>query len=175
MASVWTQLRRFRHRDLLQQRLLRAFERDQHECTVIQSAAFRPFLTAWAEVLLKKSEGGATADPHDVPDEVVAASKSASAEVRWLVRRLVSREAMHRGTPHFPSVLLQRGPQYPFQPYELTYLRHKAGSLRGTEMVQKIELPESGGQAEPLPVRDLWAEGCLDDSDFTDFRKAPRD
>lgn len=39
-------------------------------------------------------------------------------------------------------MLKQRGPQYPFQPFELTYLRSVVGSTRGTELNQPIELPE---------------------------------
>jgi len=39
-------------------------------------------------------------------------------------------------------VLLQRGPQYPFQPFELTYLRSVVGSIRGTELNQPVDLPE---------------------------------
>ena len=55
---------------------------------------------------------------------------------------MVKDESHHRGLPHFPSVLKQRGPQYPFQPFELTYLRSVVGSTRGTELNQPIELPE---------------------------------
>ena len=39
-------------------------------------------------------------------------------------------------------MLLQRGPQYPFQPFELTYLRSVVGSIRGTELNQAVDLPE---------------------------------
>ena len=39
MAAAWQQLRLLRHRDLLLGSLLRAFERDQLECRVLQSKA----------------------------------------------------------------------------------------------------------------------------------------
>lgn len=60
----------------------------------------------------------------------------------WRRLSVVKDESHHRGLPHFPSVLKQRGPQYPFQPFELTYLRSVVGSTRGTELNQPIELPE---------------------------------
>mmetsp|Transcript_19358 Transcript_19358/g.42247 ORF Transcript_19358/g.42247 Transcript_19358/m.42247 type:complete len:182 (+) Transcript_19358:62-607(+) len=177
-AAVWGELRLFRHRDLLRSSLLRVFERDQYECRVIQSEAFGPLLKRWAEIVVKKGESGNAVDPHDVPSEIQeAAQKSRSAEVRWLVRRLLSREMHHRGPAHFPSTLLLRGPQYPFLPAELRYLRFKTGSLRGTEMTTKIKLPDPPpgyGDHMPPPVRDLWKEGCLDDEDFSDFRKPPK-
>mmetsp|Transcript_7877 Transcript_7877/g.12845 ORF Transcript_7877/g.12845 Transcript_7877/m.12845 type:complete len:184 (-) Transcript_7877:16-567(-) len=176
-GSVWQQMRRLRHRDMLQGCLLRAFENDQQECRVIQSDAFRPLMTRWAELLLAQGKSGQTADVHAVPEEVQEqAKRSKEVEVSWLIRRLTSRDNQHRGPPHFPSVLLQRGPQYPFQPYELTYLRTRTGSLRGTELTEKIELPpppEDSAATEPSKPRDLWAEGCLDDDDLIDYRKAP--
>eukprot|EP00747_Dinoflagellata_sp_TGD_P165221 gnl/TRDRNA2_/TRDRNA2_186219_c0_seq1.p1 gnl/TRDRNA2_/TRDRNA2_186219_c0~~gnl/TRDRNA2_/TRDRNA2_186219_c0_seq1.p1 ORF type:complete len:183 (+),score=28.60 gnl/TRDRNA2_/TRDRNA2_186219_c0_seq1:84-632(+) len=178
MAAVWKQLRQLRHRDMLQSSLLRAFERDQLECRVLQSDAFRPLLTRWADSLLERGASTLDADPHAVPDEVLSeAKKSRNPEVRWLVRRLASGDKMRRGPPHFPSVLLQKGPQYPFQPHELTYLRGRAGSIRGTELTERIELPEppAGGNPQPESAQkvDLWAQGCLDDDDLVDFRKAP--
>eukprot|EP00930_Biecheleria_cincta_P101270 TRINITY_DN92899_c0_g1_i1.p1 TRINITY_DN92899_c0_g1~~TRINITY_DN92899_c0_g1_i1.p1 ORF type:complete len:193 (+),score=21.63 TRINITY_DN92899_c0_g1_i1:42-581(+) len=179
MASSWTQLRHLRHRDLLLGRLLRVFERDQLECRVLQSDAFRPALTRWADVLVARGGSGAHADPHEVPKEVLEHAKGSSAEVRWLLRRLTSRDVMHRGPAHFPSTLQQQGPQYPFQPFELTYLRSLVGSIRGTELMQKIDLPEVSSETSqpaqaPRPPRDLWAEGCLDDDDFRDVSKAPQ-
>mmetsp|Transcript_47793 Transcript_47793/g.84146 ORF Transcript_47793/g.84146 Transcript_47793/m.84146 type:complete len:185 (+) Transcript_47793:90-644(+) len=176
-GSAWKKLRRFRHRDLLQGTLLRMFEPDQHECRVIQSDAFRPFLSRWADILVDRGTNGASANGNDVPKEVQDhAQKSRDADVRWLVRRLLSKESMHRGPAHFPSTLLQRGPQYPFQPQELTYLRTRVGSLRGTELTERVELPEPklGSETEEQqPPRDLWAEGCMDDADLMDFRKPP--
>lgn len=79
-------------------------------------------------------------------------------------------------------MLQQRGPQYPFQPFELTYLRSVVGSIRGTELTQKINLPEVSEEANAEAMkaqqgrapRDLWAEGCLDDDDFTDHTKPPK-
>mmetsp|Transcript_34432 Transcript_34432/g.109335 ORF Transcript_34432/g.109335 Transcript_34432/m.109335 type:complete len:180 (-) Transcript_34432:84-623(-) len=178
MAGVWRQLRQLRHRDLLQGTLLRAFERDQLECRVIQSAAFRPFLTRWTELLLAQKVAGSAVDPHDVPPEIrQQAQKSGNPEVRWLVRRLLSGEKLHRGPPHFPSVLLQQGPQYPFEPWDFAYLRTRTGMLRGTELTKPVTLPEPPEgfpKAEAPRPRDLWAEGCLDDDDLADFRKAPR-
>ncbi|CAE8611286.1 unnamed protein product [Polarella glacialis] len=186
-ATAWSQLKHLRHRDLLLGTLLRAFERDQLESRVIQSAGFRPALTRWAELLLAAGKSGADINPRDVPPEVVDVASKGSSEVRWVVKRLASENAMHRGPAHFPSVLLQKGPQYPFQPFELTYLRSKVGSMRGTELAEKIELPETTPEAKaaaeaskaadmwesPKP-RDLWAEGCLDDDDLMDHSKAPR-
>eukprot|EP00931_Biecheleriopsis_adriatica_P122675 TRINITY_DN97689_c0_g1_i1.p1 TRINITY_DN97689_c0_g1~~TRINITY_DN97689_c0_g1_i1.p1 ORF type:complete len:200 (+),score=39.59 TRINITY_DN97689_c0_g1_i1:37-600(+) len=181
-AAAWKQLRHLRHRDLLLGNLLRTFERDQLECRVLQSEAFRPALNRWAELLVAQGASGAHADPHDVPKEILDMGASSSAEVRWLLRRLASEDRMHRGPPHFPSVLLQRGPQYPFQPFELTYLRSKVGSLRGTELTEKIDLPEptpeevehDAAARRGPPPRDLWAEGCLDDDDLRDHTKPPQ-
>ncbi|CAE7777506.1 SBNO1 [Symbiodinium pilosum] len=180
-ATAWKQLKHLRHRDLLLGTLLRAFERDQMECRVLQSEAFRPHLTRWAELLVARGASGAQANPQEVPAEILEGAKQSSAEVRWLLRRL-SGDRHHRGLPHFPSTLLQRGPQYPFQPFELTYLRSVVGGIRGTELVQKLDLPEPTDEAKAraeevhrgAPVRDLWAEGCLDDDDHRDPSKPPR-
>merc|ERR1719219_1249552 len=161
---------------MLCSKLLRAFERDQLECRVIQSPEFRPLLSRWAELLLANGKHGGSADPHDVPTEVEKqATSTGSPEVRWLVRRLQSRQTLHRGPPHFPSTLLQRGPQYPFQPWDLNYLRYQTGSIRGTELNQKIELPETPEPPAPKDTksRDIWAEGCMDDDDFLDYTKPP--
>uniref|UniRef100_A0A7S1MSZ0 Uncharacterized protein n=1 Tax=Alexandrium catenella TaxID=2925 RepID=A0A7S1MSZ0_ALECA len=178
MAKVWQELRHYRHRDMLQQVLLRVFERDQLECRVIQSPAFLPLLTRWTELLVAGKVHGSAADPHDVPPEVQTQAKASGVpEVRWLVKRLLSRELLHRGPPHFPSTLLQRGPQYPFEPWDLNYLRTRTGNIRGTELNQKVELPQPPeGWTPPGPSRprDLWAEGCLDDEDHSDFHKPPR-
>ena len=54
--------------------------------------------------------------------------------------------------------------------------------MRGTELNQKIKLPEATEEAkdEALKVhqgrapRDLWAEGCMDDDDHLDFTKPPK-
>mmetsp|Transcript_86173 Transcript_86173/g.244335 ORF Transcript_86173/g.244335 Transcript_86173/m.244335 type:complete len:176 (+) Transcript_86173:48-575(+) len=174
MAAVWKELRHLRHRDLLQGTLLRAFERDQLECRIIQSDAFRPLLTRWTALLLAAGRQGSAADPHDVPAEVQQqAQASGNSELRWLVRRLASGDAMRRGLPHFPSTLLQQGPQYPFETYDFNYLKKLTGSLKGTELTKKVELPEVKAP-KPEPQRDLWADGCLDDDDLLDFRKAPR-
>eukprot|EP00434_Breviolum_minutum_P007887 symbB.v1.2.006959.t1/scaffold416.1/size293898/18 len=182
--AAWQQLRLLRHRDMLLGTLLRAFERDQLECRVLQSKDFRPHLNRWAELLVANKKHGAEVDPQEVPPEVLQDAEKSSAEVRWVLRRLsvVKDESHHRGLPHFPSVLKQRGPQYPFQPFELTYLRSVVGSTRGTELNQPIELPEvSKEQREEAmkihqgrPPRDLWAEGCMDDDDLMDHRKPPK-
>mmetsp|Transcript_59492 Transcript_59492/g.141670 ORF Transcript_59492/g.141670 Transcript_59492/m.141670 type:complete len:193 (-) Transcript_59492:133-711(-) len=182
-AKVWNELKLLRHRDMLQRSLLRVFERDQHECRVIQSKAFRPILSRWTTAVLNEGKSCLEADPHSVPKEVQQeAEQSQNPQVRWLVKRLLSGDCMRRGPPHFPSTLMYRGPQYPFQPEELRFLTHHAGSLRGTELTNRIELPEApaGADGEPVngcptdvPARDLWAEGCYDDDDFIDFRKAP--
>mmetsp|Transcript_31326 Transcript_31326/g.89911 ORF Transcript_31326/g.89911 Transcript_31326/m.89911 type:complete len:180 (-) Transcript_31326:80-619(-) len=178
MAKVWQELRQFRHRDLLQQVLLRVFERDQLECRVIQSAAFRPLLTRWSELLLANKVQGSAADPHEVPPEVQKQAQSSKIpEVRWLVRRLLSRETLHRGPPHFPSTLQQQGPQYPFETWDLNYLRTRTGSIRGTELNKPAQMPkppEGWSPPKPSGPRDLWSEGCLDDEDLVDFRKPPR-
>ena len=80
-------------------------------------------------------------------NQKVSKQNSASRHLRFskfflVTRRLSSSESHHRGPPHFPSVLLQRGPQYPFQPFELTYLRSVVGGIRGTELNQPVDLPE---------------------------------
>lgn len=182
MAAAWQQLRLLRHRDLLLGSLLRAFERDQLECRVLQSKAFQPHLNRWAELLVAKGGHGGKVDPHEIPPEVLQHAEKSSAEVKWVLRRLASSESHHRGPPHFPSVLLQRGPQYPFQPFELTYLRSVVGSIRGTELNQPVDLPEVSEEqrAEALKMYkghvpwDLWAEGCLDDDDLMDHTKPPK-
>eukprot|EP00933_Yihiella_yeosuensis_P065600 TRINITY_DN69511_c0_g1_i1.p1 TRINITY_DN69511_c0_g1~~TRINITY_DN69511_c0_g1_i1.p1 ORF type:complete len:187 (+),score=31.30 TRINITY_DN69511_c0_g1_i1:89-649(+) len=183
-AAAWNQLRQLRHRDLLLGTLLRNFERDQLECRILQSDAFRPALTRWTDSLMKAGKTGACVDHQTVPDEVweYAKSQQSTAEVRWLLRRLSSGDSMHRGPPHYPSILQTRGPQYPFEPFELTYLRSRTGSMRLTELSQKVELPEVSEKEKAAaeaarfgqPPRDLWAEGCMDDDDHTDFTKAPR-
>merc|ERR1712137_272079 len=173
MASTWNKLRQLRHRDLLQGVLLRTFERDQVECRVLQSKAFQPLLTRWTDLLLTEGKPGSAVEPQNVPQQVKdAASRSKDVKVKWMIKRLESGDWMHRGTPHFPSVLLEKGPQYPFQPYELLYLRNRVGSIRGTEMVQRIELPKTEAP-EPQHQPDLWADGILDDNDLIDYRKAP--
>mmetsp|Transcript_48008 Transcript_48008/g.107769 ORF Transcript_48008/g.107769 Transcript_48008/m.107769 type:complete len:186 (+) Transcript_48008:60-617(+) len=179
-SKVWNELRHLRHRDMLRRSLLRAYERDQHECRIIQSKAFLPMLTKWTEVMLKQKQSGLEADPSSVPKEVQAqAESSQNPQVKWLVKRLLSGVPMHRGPPHFPSILLQRGPQFPFEPSELVYLRQHADTLKGTELTKPLVLPEpkeedpSAGNQSDMPPRDLWAEGCLDDNDFIDHRKAP--
>mmetsp|Transcript_36501 Transcript_36501/g.66901 ORF Transcript_36501/g.66901 Transcript_36501/m.66901 type:complete len:213 (+) Transcript_36501:68-706(+) len=179
--KVWNELKHLRHRDLLRRSLLRAYERDQLESRVIQSKAFLPLLTKWTEVMLQQQQSCLEADPSSVPKEVQEqAASSKNPQVRWLVKRLMSGESLHRGPPHFPSVLLQRGPQFPFEPHELLYLRQHADTLKGTELTKPVELPEqpeqdpaAGGGQPDVPPRDLWAEGCLDDDDFIDHRKAP--
>eukprot|EP00928_Gymnodinium_smaydae_P011711 TRINITY_DN14294_c0_g4_i1.p1 TRINITY_DN14294_c0_g4~~TRINITY_DN14294_c0_g4_i1.p1 ORF type:complete len:178 (+),score=27.11 TRINITY_DN14294_c0_g4_i1:47-580(+) len=174
-AAAWRELKRLRHRDLLRGTLLRSFERDQMESRVLQSDAFRPLLTRWADVLLDRGSSGLAATPQEVPTEVQEQARtSGNAEVRWLVRRLLSGDMQWRGTPKFPSTLLERGPQYPFQPAELNYLKSRIGCIRGTEMTQRLKRPKQAERIEEPPVRDLWAEGCYDDGDFLDHTKPPR-
>mmetsp|Transcript_738 Transcript_738/g.1796 ORF Transcript_738/g.1796 Transcript_738/m.1796 type:complete len:184 (-) Transcript_738:67-618(-) len=178
-AAAWNELKRLRHRDLLRGALLNAFEQDQLECRVIQSAKFRPVLSRWVDVLTatgSRPHAGVACqevDPQSVPAEAQQAAKdSKDPEVRWLVKRLLSGDRMHRGPAHYPSNYLQKGPQFPFQPWEFNYLKTRTGSIRGTELLTKIELPKvkAPPPVDPRP-RDLWAEGCLDDADLADFRK----
>ena len=177
---VWQQLRHLRHRDMLLGTLLRRFERDQLECRVLQSQAFVPYLSRWAEHLV--SEARHAREASEVPPEVLKASETAPAEVKWLLKRLQSEDRQHRGLPHYPSVLKRLGPQYPFEPFELTYLRSVVGGMRGTELTQPIELPEASEEErlealrvhQGRPVRDLWAEGCADEEDHMDHTKPPK-
>merc|ERR1712194_198703 len=128
------------------------------------SDSFLPILTRWTDSLSARGIHGSKADPLDVPSDVQKEAQSSKVpEVRWVIKRLLSGEAMHRGAPHFPSTLLLKGPQYPFEPYELTYLRSRVGSIRLTEMAKKMELPEvkDAPLQQEAPPRDLWAEGCL--------------
>eukprot|EP00397_Hematodinium_sp_SG-2012_P059981 GEMP01077579.1.p1 GENE.GEMP01077579.1~~GEMP01077579.1.p1 ORF type:complete len:183 (+),score=50.48 GEMP01077579.1:87-635(+) len=179
---AWKELRWRRCRDMLHQRLLRGFDADTLESQIIQTDAFRPILTIWAQHLVNTntSTTATTSDDAPRPPSVALAEgmKSRDADVRWCMTRLMDQTntvPKSRGLPHFPSTLLRRGPKYPFEPYEMLILRQKLGSLRGHELTRPITLPDV---PPPVPrrdahMKDMWHEEVRDDDDLIDVRKRP--
>merc|ERR1711862_885343 len=112
-------------------------------------------------------------DHPDLKARLAAVVKeSQDTALRFLLRRLESGDPMSRGPAHFPSTLLKKGPQFPYQPGEVHALMKRLGSLRGHELTTDVKLNMK--PPSEIPTRapiGQWETGCYDDDDFLCDRK----
>ncbi|CDI73911.1 hypothetical protein, conserved [Eimeria praecox] len=141
------------HRDMvvlstrlhLQDLLLQRFGRlKTAECCLLRKASGTPrLLLLWADLLVQQNPGNPPANAFFVPPELyrlpeVKALLHRDRELRWLMQRIdpkgvggpcdSSRDCVP--VPHFPSVLQQEVPRFPYEPHQLEMLRDTYGLLK---------------------------------------------
>ncbi|CDJ48115.1 hypothetical protein, conserved [Eimeria brunetti] len=141
------------HRDMvvlstrlhLQDLLLQRFGRLRTaECCLLRKSSGTPrLLLLWADLLVQQNPENPPADAYFVPPELyrlpeVKALLQRDRELRWLMQRIdpkgvggpcdSSRDCVP--VPHFPSVLQQEVPRYPYEPQQLELLRDTYGLLK---------------------------------------------
>merc|ERR1712130_996353 len=124
-----------RARDELQTTLHNCFDNDAFERRIIrQNRHVLTFLTVWSTynfengVELSYSDKGMPCMDEGAAaklQEVVAAADDP--DLQFLFVRIQSGDPLSRGPAPFPERLLQKGPQYPFQPSDFHVLQKRLG------------------------------------------------
>ncbi|XP_026192329.1 uncharacterized protein LOC34617921 [Cyclospora cayetanensis] len=129
----------------LQDLLLQRFGRLRTaECELLRKVTGTPrLLLLWAELLVQENPANPPANAYFVPPQLYAlpevkALLRKDKALRWLMQRI---DPKGRGgpcdatkdcvpSPHFPSVLLQQVPQFPYEPQQLEMMRDSYGLLK---------------------------------------------
>ncbi|OEH73891.1 hypothetical protein cyc_00811 [Cyclospora cayetanensis] len=146
------------HRDMvvlmtrlhLQDLLLQRFGRLRTaECELLRKVTGTPrLLLLWAELLVQENPANPPANAYFVPPQLYAlpevkALLRKDKALRWLMQRI---DPKGRGgpcdatkdcvpSPHFPSVLLQQVPQFPYEPQQLEMMRDSGDVQRAKSKV----------------------------------------
>jgi hypothetical protein len=161
--SAWAEIRVLRYRAALIDHLRSRFAPCSHERAVIASGAFRQTATSWAKQLAAAPSPEARA--HALNRPPAADQKTDSLDVKWVLQRIAEQSEPPQDYPPFPSTLRRRLPSFPFEPHEYEYLRTKADTLKGTEMIQEASLPDLDGDPPTRRAVPLNTDWPLDDDD----------
>ncbi|CDJ38132.1 hypothetical protein, conserved [Eimeria tenella] len=177
------------HRDMvvlstrlhLQDLLLQRFGRLRTaECCVLRKATGTPrLLLLWAELLVEQDPARPPASAYVVPPELYQLPEvkdllREDGELRWLMQRIDPKgkggmcDSSKDGVPvpHFPSVLQQDVPRFPYEPQQLEFLRDTYGllkwpfkPLRGAAAAAVAAATTGSGPIQPITEAEPTVEG----------------
>jgi len=192
--STWRTIQLTRLKDRLLTEVYYSFDADSLERKLLRENNEKyttPIMKRWATYLVdnglpvSEDVNGRPTLPPEVEEDILASgnygdSTSIDPDLEFLVTQLANPSpdaTMSRGPAHFPSLLLRKGPSFPFQTSEYRRLQKHLGNIKGHECTTMLKLKDMEGNSSKASSRPQrvqnheWESGCHDDDDFIADRR----